>query len=260
MALSLSFATHGSGSRALVVLHGFLGASGNWHTLARKAFAPHFHVYLPDARNHGRSPHSPAFSYADMAADLEAFLDVHHLPSAFLLGHSMGGKTAMQFALSHPDRTRALVVVDMAPRAYPAHHDALLDALNGLDLSAIASRQQADEALASAIPDWGVRQFLLKNLVAQPGGGYHWAMNLPVLTERYAEVTRAVTAPTPYPGPTLFVRGEKSGYVRDADWPEIERLFPHAQLVTIPDAGHWVHAEAPQALAEAVVSFLSPLA
>jgi pimeloyl-ACP methyl ester carboxylesterase len=238
----------------LLILHGFLGSGGNWSTLARTRFSGLRDVYALDARNHGRSPHTDAFSYALMAADVVAFLDANGLQQADVLGHSMGGKTAMTLALAHPDRVRSLIVADMAPRAYPPGHHELLAALSGLDLAQIDSRQDADARLAGSVPDWGVRQFLLKNLDRTPGG-YAWAANLDALVRQYDEVLRAIDG-TPFEGPALFVRGARSGYVRDSDLPEVERLFPAAQLVTIPDAGHWVHAEAPDAFADAVVGFL----
>ncbi len=253
---SLFFNAYGEGPGALVILHGFLGSSANWHTLARTIFAKDRRVLTFDARNHGRSFHDDGFSYPLMADDVVRALDHEGIERATFLGHSMGGKTAMHLALEHPDRTDALVVVDMAPRAYPPHHHTILDALNRVDLSLVTSRQEAEAALEAGVPDQGVRQFLLKNLVAQPGGGYRWAINLPVLTARYAEVTRAVESDRTYDGPVLFVRGERSTYIRDADVPGIEKLFPAAQVVTIPGAGHWVHAEAPQALAGAVVAFM----
>lgn len=256
MSVSLSFSSYGTDGPPLLILHGFLGASGNWHTLARTAFAPHFRVFALDARNHGRSPHTGAFSYAEMAADVRDFMDAQGLSTAVLLGHSMGGKTAMQFAVAYPERTQALVVVDMAPRAYSPHHHAILEALNSIDPARLGSRQEADAALEPRISDWGVRQFLLKNLVARKSGGYEWAFNLPVLTAKYTEITRAVESEQPFPGPTLFVRGERSNYVQDTDEPEIRRLFPQAQIATVPDAGHWVHAEAPEALAEMVLMFI----
>ncbi len=257
--LPLFYNTYGAHPTSLVILHGFLGASGNWHTLARTVFANHFRVLTPDARNHGRSPHAEAFSYGAMATDVLRLLDAQELEHAVLLGHSMGGKTAMRFALDYPDRTQALVVVDIAPRAYPPQHDTILEALNSVDLTRFTSRQEIDAALETRVPDWGVRQFLLKNLTATSDGGYRWLPNLPVLTRQYEEVTRAVEASAAYAGPVLFVRGGRSPYVQDADVPDLYRLFPTAQLVTIPGAGHWVHAEAPQPLAEAVLSFLLPL-
>jgi pimeloyl-ACP methyl ester carboxylesterase len=194
-----------------------------------------------------------------MALDTVGFLDAHQILATDLLGHSMGGKTAMTTALRYPERVRSLIVADMAPRAYTPGHDALLEALASLDLSSVTSRQQADEHLAAqGVSNWGVRQFLLKNLT-RTDGGYAWAPNLDVLRARYEEVLAPVTSDNSYDGPTLFIRGGTSGYVRDDDWPGIERLFPNARLVTIPDAGHWVHAEAPQAFGDAVTTFLAEI-
>ncbi len=241
----------------LLVLHGFLGSGGNWSTLSRTAFSTVRDTHALDARNHGRSPHTDAFSYTDMAADVIAFMDAQGMETADVLGHSMGGKTAMTLALTHPQRVRSVIVADMAPRAYPPGHDALLAALQSVELSALDSRSDADALLADSIGDWGVRQFLLKNLTRTPNG-YEWAPNLDVLAAR--ATTKSSTPshlPLPFDGPALFVRGGASNYVRDADWPQIQTLFPHAQLVTIPDAGHWVHAQAPDAFAAAVLSFLS---
>jgi pimeloyl-ACP methyl ester carboxylesterase len=243
------------GARPLLVLHGFLGSGGNWSTLSRTAFSTVRDTYALDARNHGRSPHTEAFSYAHMAADVRAFMDAQGIQTADVLGHSMGGKTAMTLALTYPNRVRSVVVADMAPRAYPPGHDALLTALQSVDLGAVDSRSDADERLADSIPDWGVRQFLLKNLTRTPNG-YEWAPNLGVLAARYDEILKPVLSDTSYDGPALFVRGGASPYVRDADWPQIQTLFPHARLVTIPDAGHWVHAQAPQPFADAVLAFL----
>lgn len=240
----------------MLILHGFLGSGGNWSTLSRTKFSTARDTYALDARNHGRSPHTDAFSYAHMAADVRAFMEAQGIETADVLGHSMGGKTAMTLALTYPDRIRSLVVADMAPRAYPPGHDALLTALQSIDLSALDSRSDADALLADSIEDWGVRQFLLKNLTRTPSG-YEWAPNLDVLAARYDEILCPIAPARPFDGPALFVRGGASGYVRDADWPQIQTLFPHARLVTIPDAGHWVHAQAPDAFADAVLSFLS---
>ena len=241
---------------ALLVLHGFLGSGGNWSTLSRTAFSTVRDTYALDARNHGRSPHAESFSYSDMTADVIAFMDAQGIQTADVLGHSMGGKTAMTLALAHPQRVRSLVVADMAPRSYPPGHRELLDALQSIDLRSLDSRSDADAILTHAVPDWGVRQFLLKNLT-RTTNGYQWAPHLSVLADRYDEILRPVTSAVPFDGPALFVRGGASGYVRDADWPQIESLFPYAQLVTIADAGHWVHAQAPQAFADAVLTFLN---
>ncbi len=190
-----------------------------------------------------------------MAADVTAFMDNESIKSSDVLGHSMGGKTAMTLALTHRHRVDRLIVVDIAPKAYPPGHRELLNALQSVDLDALDSRSDADALLSDSVPDWGVRQFLLKNLTRTPEG-YDWAPNLAVLASRYDEVLKPVASNAPFEGPALFVRGGASGYVRDDDWPEIHTLFPNARLVTVPDAGHWVHAEAPQAFANAVMTFL----
>ena len=254
--MDLHYVDYGEQGEPLVILHGFLGASGNWHTLASKAFAEHVHVFALDQRNHGRSPHSDTFDYPTLADDLRDFLDARGLGAAHVLGHSMGGKTAMFFALAYPERVRKLVVVDIAPRAYPPHHDALLDALNGLDLTAARSRSQIDQSLSTHVADPGVRQFLLKNLAYdREAKRYSWMMNLDVLTRDYHRINVALDGGT-YDCPTLFVRGERSDYIKPEDEPEIRRFFPQAEVVTIPGAGHWVHAEAPEPFAEAVLEFL----
>ena len=244
----------------LVILHGFLGAGGNWHTLARR-FATRRTVLVPDARNHGRSPHTDAFSYEAMAADVGAVLDAHGLDRAAFVGHSMGGKTAMHLALTRPERVERLVVVDIAPGVSPASHAPILDALAEIDLARLTQRAEVEAALASNVPDADTRGFLLKSLQRTPDG-FRWALNVPVLRAHTGTVGAGIagTLPAsirPYAGPTRFVRGGRSRYVTDADLPEIERLFPTADLVTIEGAGHWVHAEAPDALFEAVEAFLA---
>lgn len=254
--MELFFKQYGEGP-PLVILHGLLGASGNWHTLASKVFGAHFTVYAVDQRNHGRSPHDDRFDYEAMADDLRLFLDRHALEAVHLIGHSMGGKTAMHFARAYPGRVRRLVVVDIAPKAYPPHHLDLIDALRGVDLSTATSRQDVDAALARRIPSVPVRQFLLKNLSYDSDAGrYFWQVNLDVIARHYDRINEAPAPERPFEGPTLFIRGAKSSYVAEDDLPLIHEYFPHADLVTV-DAGHWVHAEAPEAFADAVLAFLN---
>ena len=254
--MDLYYKQYGDGP-PLVILHGLLGASGNWHTLSSTAFGEHFTVYAVDQRNHGRSPHSDVFGYPAMADDLRAFLEKHDLGAAHVLGHSMGGKTAMQLALTYPELVDRLVVVDIAPKAYPPEFGALFDALQTLDLDRFDTRRDADAALAEAVPSRPVRQFLLRNLdYDRDAEQYTWTINLDVLAEKHQNMTAAIEAEQPFRGPALFVRGEHSDYVAEADLPDIRRLFPEADLATIDGAGHWVHADAPQALAETVISFL----
>lgn len=253
--MELFYKSYGAG-HPLVILHGLLGASGNWHTLAGNAFSKHFRTLAVDQRNHGRSPHSSVLDYPTMAADLAALLSQLGLPSTHLLGHSMGGKTAMQFALSYPQRVDKLVVVDIAPKPYPPNHRYIFDALRALDLSAYDSRSAIDQALASAIPSVPVRQFLLKNLESDGRGGYTWKMNLEGIYGNYDKVNAGLESDGVFDGPVLFVRGGASDYVDEADLSSIRAHFPAAELATVPGAGHWVHAEAPEAFTEVVMDFL----
>ncbi len=240
----------------LIILHGLLGASGNWHTLSRKVFSEKFTVYTLDLRNHGRSPHDPVFDFASMTADVYAFIAEEGLGTAHVLGHSMGGKVAMWLALKHPALVSRLIVADMAPRAYPPHHMHILNALKGLDLPSFGARQEIDAALAEHINEVGVRQFLLKNLASQGSGQYRWKMNLDVIYANYARINEGIETDLQFNGPALFVKGGRSNYITNKDVPQIQQLFPTAEIEELPNAGHWVHAEAPQAFAAMVMSFL----
>ncbi len=248
---------YGEGGEPLIILHGLLGASGNWHTLSRTVFSKHFRVFAVDQRNHGRSPHADRFDYGVMAAYVKDFMDQHGLERAHLLGHSMGGKTAMHAALRYPERVHRLVVADMAPKAYPPHHEYIFEALRSLDLSRCERREEIDAALSEDIPSRGVRQFLMKNLSYEGETGYSWQMNLEGIYAGYDEINAAVEADHSFGGPALFVRGERSDYVTEEDLPAIRELFPQAELATVEGAGHWLHADKPQAFAETVMTFLS---
>ena len=218
-------------------------------------FAEHFTVFTVDQRNHGRSPHSEVFTYPAMVDDLAAFMDAHGLDTAHLLGHSMGGKTAMHFALTHPHRTDSLVVVDIAPKVYPPAHTVIFDALRGLDLDAHRTRAAIDAALRPQIPVDAVRSFLLKNLRRDGDGGYAWKVSLENIYRNYTHLSGSLEADGLFEAPTLFVRGGASDYVADEDTELIISFFPEAEMATIDGAGHWVHAEKPQAFAEVVLDF-----
>ena len=254
--MELFYNQYGESGPPLIILHGLLGANGNWHTLSRTTFQKIARVYAVDQRNHGRSPHADQIDYPTLAADLRDFIDRHELAPADLLGHSMGGKTVMQAALSYSDRVHRLIVVDMAPRAYPPEHEDLLEALARIDPQAYESRDAIDDALAEDVPSWRIRQFLLKNL-DYDGETYTWKMNLDAIRAHYNDITAAIPADATFEGPTLFIRGGESEYIADADLEGIRERFPAAELVTIDDAGHWVHADAPEAFAEVVVDFLT---
>lgn len=240
-----------------MILHGLFGTSDNWQTLARR-FAEHYHVFLVDMRNHGRSGHSHEFNYELMAEDLLEFVEDHSLKQPAIIGHSMGGKAAMKFALQHPDKLGKLVVVDISPRAYPVHHDEIIAGLKSIDLENLQNRQQADEQLARYVPEADVRLFLLKNLYRTESGGFGWRVNLKAVDENIERIGGAIESDTPFTNPALFIRGGKSRYIRPEDQYEyIEHLFPNVEIETIPDAGHWVHAEAPDRLFDITMNFLA---
>lgn len=242
---------------ALVVLHGLFGMLDNWQTLARR-WAGTRRVVLVDLRNHGRSPHRPDMNYDLMARDVAELLEALHIDHCYLLGHSMGGKVAMQTALTYPDLVDRLLIVDIAPRRYRPGHDTIFAALEALDPAAVGSRKAAAAALGAYVADPGVQLFLLKNLARDPAGGYRWRMNLPVIKENYPRLIGPVgKAGENFGGPALFVRGGNSRYVREEDVEGIELFFPAAKLVTVEGAGHWVHAEAPEAMSELVDEFLT---
>lgn len=239
----------------IIILHGLFGFSDNWQTIA-KGLSDHHLVVTPDLRNHGRSPHLPEHSYPLMAEDVRAFLEEHWIFHSTLMGHSMGGKVAMQLALDHPDMVSRLIVVDMAPGQASDNHTDIFQALLSLDLGSITERTEAEAFLAPQIPDFGTRQFLLKNITRHHDGRFAWKMNLPVLCKHYADILAPVSG-SPFHKPTLFIRGERSAYIPDAALPLIRSLFPQAEVITIPDAGHWVHADQPAALLAALKTWLT---
>lgn len=236
----------------LLILHGLFGSGTNWRTLSR-TFAEHFEVWLLDARNHGRSGHANTMSYPDMAADVFELMDASGLDSVHLMGHSMGGKTAMWAALMQPRRVRSLTVADIAPVAYARELGPELKAMRGLELASIARRADAEAALAAEVQDRGVRAFLLQNLQIDSNGA-RWRINLDAIARSQSTLVGfpKTSSVPPYAGPTLFVRGGVSNYVQDAHWPAIRAVFTAAQLATLAGAGHWLHAEQPGPFATAV--------
>lgn len=238
----------------LVVLHGLLGSGDNWQPLAKK-WSEHFTVLMPDLRNHGRSPHSPDAGFTHMAQDVVELLDAHGHAQVVVLGHSLGGKVAMQLALDFPERETGLVVVDIAPRAYPLVHEPLLRALIGVDLGQFATRSEVDSVLAGPIPQPAIRQWLLKNLGRDAAGKLMWKPNLPVLLEGLEELSGWFATSQKYEGRALFIGGGRSDYVTNADHGKISEVFPQARIETLTDAGHWVHVDAPNELEKLVREF-----
>lgn len=245
----------GSGE-PLIVLHGLLGSHQNLLPTCRK-FTERFRVFAVDQRNHGHSPHHDEMHYDIMADDIARFMDKHALATAHVLGHSMGGKTAMQFALNHPTRVSKLVIVDMSPRAYGPRFAKLLESLRALQPGRFKTRLEADQALAQSVPEESLRQFVLKNLIPDDNGGYRWRNNIEGIADNYEHLRKAVHGSTPFTGESLFLLGGKSDYVGEEDRMEINKLFPRAQFQSIAGAGHWVHAEKPVEFAEAVLGFLA---
>lgn len=242
--------------QTLVILHGLFGSSDNWLTQARFLSNNNYRVYTIDQANHGQSYHSSSFDYATMVSDLKEFIDDQNLEQPVILGHSMGGKTAMNFALAHPGSLSKLIVVDIAPRYYDLEHYTILKGLNAIAIDTLASRNEADEALAAYVPEVDVRQFLLKNLQRKAEGGFSWKINLPLITQQLANIGVDLQYPGKFDKPTLFIRGRRSNYVRDSDLDRIKEVFPQATLETM-ETGHWVQAEKPQEFVDLVMKWLS---
>ena len=211
---------------------------------------------MNDQRNHGQSPHSDVLDYPLMAGDLDEFMTTRGLETAMVIGHSMGGKTAMQFALQFPERVEKLIVADMAPRAYAPAHDKIFAAQLALNLNSFSTRPQIEDALAPEIPDLVLRRFLLKNLGRNAAGEFFWKIHLRGVAENYPQLRKPVSPVRPFAKPTLFIRGGKSNYLNPEDEPLIRELFPQAKIQTIAGAGHWVHADTPAEFLRLTLDFL----
>jgi len=248
----------GASDRHFIILHGFLGMGDNWKTHAKNWAEKGYCVHLVDQRNHGRSFWSEAFDYKVMAEDLSRYLDHHGVDQAIVLGHSMGGKTAMAFALQHPDRVQKLVVADIAPKYYAPHHQQILAGLSTLDFGETTSRNAAAEHLENYISDAATRQFLLKNLYWVSDGKLGLRTNIAVLKNAAEAIGASIESQNAFQQPTLFLYGEHSNYINpQKDKDMILRYFPNAEILAIKDAGHWLHAEQPKAFFETLMLWLS---
>ncbi len=267
--MDLFFRKYGSGP-PLIIVHGLYGSSDNWVTIG-KELGKRFEVFIPDQRNHGRSPHSDHHNYDLMRDDLSEFMDKHSIEKAILLGHSMGGKTIMFFATSCPERVNGLIVVDIAPKSYfsysgesvqAADHLFIIRAMENMDLSKIPNRDEANRELSSKIKSERVRQFLLKNLARSKNGAFRWKLNIEAIRKDLVRILEGLNASKFERGnqitgfPVLFIRGANSTYILDSDIPFIRKIFPYAEVIAIPGAGHWLHAEQPDLLIETVVQFV----
>ncbi|WP_269685751.1 alpha/beta fold hydrolase [Flavobacterium lacustre] len=245
----------GSG-KPLLILHGFLGMSDNWKTLGAQFATEGYQVHLLDLRNHGRSFQSEAFSYQVMMQDVLAYCKDNSLESINIIGHSMGGKVAMLLATTHPELVDKLIVADIGPKFYPQHHQDILAGLNAVDFSVKPSRNEVEEVMAKYIPDFGTRQFLMKNLYWKEPGQLAFRFNLAVFNTKMDEIGVALPENLIFEKPTLFIRGGNSNYILESDFENIKHHFPNSIIETIPNVGHWLHAENPAVFYEKVVSFL----
>ncbi|WP_430814578.1 alpha/beta fold hydrolase [Carboxylicivirga sp. RSCT41] len=266
--MKLFYREYGLKGPKLVILHGLYGSSDNWVSIARQ-LENDYHVYLLDQRNHGQSPHSTIHDYESMAGDLLEFLDDKEIDKAHVIGHSMGGKTAMRFALAHPGRINKLVILDIAPKSYASfsnyaqitnNHELIINSLSSTLLDNVKSRKAIDEQLAAKLPDAGLRHFLLKNIERTKQGTFKWRLNLPVIKETLELIMDGFSMLDPEEVrvkiPSVFIRGEQSGYVMEEDTLIMRKFFKDAELVTIPKAGHWLHAEQPDLLIKTLAYFL----
>ena len=244
----------GSG-KPLLILHGFLGMSDNWKSLGTQ-FAVDFQVHMLDLRNHGRSIHSDDLSYEIMAQDVYEYCQEHNLSSINSIGHSMGGKVAMLLATSHPELVDKLIVADIGPKFYPQHHQDILAGLNAVDFSIQPSRSDVEAIMAKFVPDFGTRQFLMKNLFWKEPGQLAFRFNLAVFNKKMDEIGVALPQSARFLKPTLFIRGGNSKYILDSDFEDIKEHFPDSSIETIPNVGHWLHAENPAEFYQKVTSFL----
>lgn len=240
--------------QAIVMLHGIFGSSDNWLTPSRM-LSQNYHTYALDLRNHGQSFHDEAFDYPSMVADVVRFMEDRQIKDPIVMGHSMGGKVAMNLAVAHPDKVQKLIVVDIAPRPYNLENHVELEGLNSISIDDVTSRQEADDMLAKHVDAADVRQFLLKNLQRKPEGGFKWKLNLAAISENMLKIGLPLQFEGKFEKPTLFVRGAKSGYVRDKDLDVIKNIFPAVTLETL-DTGHWVPAEKPREFVEVIRRWL----
>ena len=242
--------------KPLLILHGFLGMSDNWKTIGHQFATDGFQVHLLDLRNHGKSLHSDEFSYEIMAQDIFEYCQANTLERINMLGHSMGGKTAMLFAAKHPEIVEKLVVADIGPKFYPQHHQTILEGLNAVDFSLKPSRNEVEEIVSKYITDFGTRQFLLKSLYWQEPGQLAFRFNLAVFNGNMHEIGKPLPENAIYNKPTLFIRGGNSDYILEEDLETIKNHFPNSRIETIPNVGHWLHAENPKLFYEITSSFL----
>jgi esterase len=252
--MELFYRKYGEG-KPVIILHGLFGMSDNWATFSKKLAAENFTVYTPDLRNHGNSPHSEDFNYTLLADDLNEFIQQHELSNPILIGHSMGGKVIMNFALKYPVVAKKMIIIDMGIKKYKIHNDDLLNAMAITKLSAMGSRTEIEEALHRIIPTPKVVQLLMKNVQRNEENIFSWKINIASLLNNFHEIFSAVDDRQTVEIPALFVAAEISDYLSEADLPSIKKIFPSAEMITISGSSHWVHADKPDELLKIIQQF-----
>ena len=254
--MKLFYKQVGENGTPIIILHGIFGSSDNWLTIGKVLGETH-QIFIIDQRNHGQSPRSEDFDYNVMAEDLREFIDDHKIDNPILLGHSMGGKTVMQFAMNYPDRFSKMIVVDIAPKFYPVHHSMILQGLASINLKTLKSRTEANDLLKRFEENEGVRQFLLKNLWRNQtkNNEFDWRINVPVITKNIDIVGFELSGEKSVKKPVLFIKGSESHYIQPEDERKIWELFPDYELITIEGAGHWVQADKPKEFIEIITQF-----
>jgi pimeloyl-ACP methyl ester carboxylesterase len=253
--MKLFYRVQGKG-QSIIIIHGIFGSSDNWLSITKK-LSVNYQLYLIDLRNHGNSPQSDIFTYESMSDDLLELINDHAIKDPIIIGHSMGGKVAMHFSLHHPGKLKKLVVVDIAPKSYPVHHEKILEGLNAIPLSELKSRQEAESILANYVDEPDVRQFLLKNLSRNEQLQFQWKINLPIITKNIEKIGVEINKKKEFTKPTLFIKGGKSNYIKNEDSALIKKIFPQAEIKTIDQAGHWVQVDAPEDFLQLVEQFAS---
>lgn len=257
MGMKLFFRRYGQGF-PVIILHGLFGLSDNWVSFGRR-LAADFDVIIPDLRNHGQSPHDPVLNYKILAGDVQELIQDLSLTEYFVIGHSMGGKTSVQLTVNCPEKLKKLVVVDIGVGESPSSLQTrdLITAMMTVDFSRIKSRSEVDRILREQVPDLRLRQFLLKNIHYTGNGSMDWRFNLSAILENLDQIFESVEPRTPVHVPALFIRGALSDYIRDEEIAGIRKCFPEAQFKTIENAGHWVHADAPEEFYSVVWEFFN---
>ena len=255
MSPKLNFKIIGQG-KPIIILHGLFGMLDNWLNMAKRLEDAGHMVVLVDQRDHGRSEHTNDFSYPLLADDLLHFMEENWIHEAVLIGHSMGGKTGLQFISEHEHMISKFIAIDIGPKKYIGGHQDVFDALFSVDITHLQSRHEAESVMMTKLHDYGTVQFLMKNLTRKKEGGFEWKMNLPLLFAKYENILEGIVFSQPCLTETCFIRGEKSNYILDDDMGDILNVIPNSQFITIPDAGHWIHVDNPNELFNQINDFI----